>query len=90
MRFFVALLFGLLLALQVKLWFGEGGLLELHRLRAAIGRQEARNAGLQDRNERLTAEVIDLKAGLDAIEARARTELGMIRSDEVFYLVVGK
>jgi len=89
MRFFLALLSGLFMALQVKLWFGDGGLLELHRLHQAVIRQELRNAQIQARNERLTAEVIDLKNGLDAIEERARTELGMIRSDEVFYLLAG-
>lgn len=88
MRFLIALLLVLLLALQAKLWLGEGGLLELRELRGSVAERSEQLEQLKLRNQRLTAEVVDLKQGLDAIEERARTELGMIGENEVFYLVV--
>lgn len=88
MRFLIALLLVLLLALQAKLWLGEGGLLELRELRSSVAERSEQLEQLNLRNQRLAAEVVDLKQGLDAIEERARTELGMIGENEVFYLVV--
>jgi cell division protein FtsB len=88
MRFLIALLAVLLLALQAKLWLGEGGVLELRELRHTVVEREARLEQLARRNQQLAAEVADLQQGLDAIEERARTELGMIGRHEVFYLVV--
>lgn len=90
MRWLVAVLtLGLVLAgLQHRLWFGDGGLGELADLERRIGAQKAENARLAERNRSLDAEVQDLKTGLDAIEERARRELGMIRADETFYLLV--
>ena len=79
----------LLLLLQYRLWFGEGGVGDLLPLRERIARQEEENRRLAERNRRLRAEVRDLKAeGEEAIEERARSELGMIREDERFYQVV--
>lgn len=76
------------LGLQYPLWFGDGGALRLWRLEHEIAAQEAENARLRERNAALEAEVIDLKGGLEAIEERARAELGMIKKDETFYQVV--
>lgn len=78
----------LLLVLQYRLWFAEGGLVEVHRLKEQVAEQRARNERLRERNRALAAEVRDLKQGLDAVEARARSELGMVREGETFYQVV--
>ncbi|MCK0715567.1 cell division protein FtsB [Chromohalobacter sarecensis] len=75
--------------LQYHLWFGEGGVRELNHIRHRADVLEEKNDRLQARNDRLAAEVIDLKKGLDAIEERARSDLGMIRRDEQFFWVPG-
>ena len=81
----LAVLFALL---QYRLWVGDGSLAEVWRLNQAVDAQRAENEGLRDRNDALEAEVLDLKTGSEAIEERARSELGMIRDGEVFYQVV--
>jgi cell division protein FtsB len=78
----------LLAGLQYRLWLADGGLRDNRRLQRSVQRQEQENADLRRRNDRLEAEVEDLRAGGAAIEAHARTELGMIRKGETFYLVV--
>lgn len=84
----IALLVVLLGWLQYRLWLGQGGLMEVYRLRQQIEAQNTENLRLRERNAALEAEVRDLKQGLDAIEERARAELGMIRRDETFHQVV--
>lgn len=79
------ILFGLL---QYKLWLGEGGYTDVRRLEQRVAEQSAENDRLEQRNRELEAEVDDLRQGLDAIEERARSELGMIKNDEQFYQVV--
>ncbi|MFP4081027.1 MAG: cell division protein FtsB [Ectothiorhodospira sp.] len=88
MRWLTALLLALLLGLQYKLWIGEGGLLEVYELGRTLEQQRAENRDLQKRNAALEAEVRDLKTGLEAIEERARRDLGMIAEDEIFFQVV--
>lgn len=88
MRWLIALLVVLLIYLQYRLWVGDGSLAEVWRLRGAVAEQQAENARLQERNQALDAEVRDLKEGLEAVEERARSELGMIREGEVFYQIV--
>ena len=88
MRALTALLLALFLLLQYDLWVGEGSLATVWRLQNAIEAQRAENAELAERNRALEAEVTDLKKGLDAVEERARSELGMIRRGETFYRVV--
>ena len=83
-----ALLVLLLAWLQYRLWFGEGGVGEDTDLRAQVARQQAENLTLRQRAEALAAEVDALKAGGEAVEERARSELGMVRSGEVFYRVI--
>ncbi len=78
----------LLLALQWRLWEGEGGRQEVEALRVTVEKQRKENAALHVRNEALSAEVEDLRAGEAAIEERARAELGMIKPGEVFYRIV--
>ena len=83
---FVALALVLLIALiQNPLWFGKGGLLRVHELSAQVEAQKDTNIKLASRNAALDAEVQDLKQGYDAIEERARAELGMVKQDEVFF-----
>ncbi len=74
--------------LQNPLWFGKGGWLRVHDLETQVAAQREVNSGLRSRNDALMAEVRDLKQGYDAIEERARAELGMIRNDEVFFQVL--
>ena len=78
----------LIAALQYPMWLGKGGWLQVRELGRAVAAQRGVNAQLKARNEALDAEVRDLKTGYDAIEERARSELGMIRQDEVFYQVL--
>jgi len=80
----------LILAIQVPLWLGKGGWLRVWEVDAQVQAQRARNAQLEARNAGIAAEVRDLKQGLDAVEERARYELGMVRPDEVFFQVVEK
>ena len=88
MKTLIAALIIILALLQIKLWFGNGSLSEVWRFHQAIEIQEKENAALRERNQALNAEVQDLKQGLDAVEERARSELGMIKKDEVFYQVI--
>jgi len=88
MRVLFAILILLFLALQFRLWFGDGGLIEVHRLQQAVDAQKIQNAALKERNAALEAEVKDLKQGLAAIEERARSDLGMIKEGETFYQTV--
>ena len=88
MRWIVAILVVLFLLLQFKLWFGEGGFTEVARLEERVAVQVAENEQLQRRNNELQAEVEDLRERLDAVEERARSELGLIKEDEEFYQVV--
>ncbi len=78
----------LLALLQYVLWFGDGGVRDLWQLERQVAEQQSENERLTERNDALAAEVRDLKTGLEAVEARARLELGMIKEDEVFYQVI--
>jgi cell division protein FtsB len=88
MKALIAILIALLLLLQYKLWFGDGNLREVWQLQAAIEAQKKENDKLRERNAALEAEVQDLKQGLEAIEERARSELGMIKKGETFYQII--
>ena len=88
MRALLAILILLLAALQLKMWFGEGGFRDVQRLALRVEEQARENELLAQRNRELQAEVEDLRQGLEAIEERARSELGLIKQDEEFYQVV--
>ncbi|MFC1748595.1 cell division protein FtsB [Pseudomonadota bacterium] len=88
MKWIIAVLIIFLLALQYKLWVGHGSMAEVNRLQHAIEEQKTENKKLSERNDALSAEVKDLKQGYDAIEERARSELGMIKQDETFYQII--
>jgi len=87
-RSLLVVLLILLAMLQYKLWLGEGGFTDVKRLEQKVAEQEQENALLQQRNLELEAEVADLREGVEAIEERARSELGMVQEEEEFYLVV--
>jgi cell division protein FtsB len=85
----LTLIFVILIALlQYPLWLGKGSWLRVWDLNSKIAKQEEKNNSLKIRNDALDAEVRDLKSGSSAIEERARTELGMVKQDEVFYQVL--
>jgi cell division protein FtsB len=88
MKWLAAALLSVVLLLQYRLWLSGDGVRELSRLGESVEHQKAENAELEERNEQLVAEVADLKAGMAAIEERARSELGMIGRNETFYQVV--
>jgi len=88
MKTLVVILAILIILLQYRLWFGDGGLVEVWNLHHAVEGQKQENAALMERNKALEAEVRDLKQGLDAIEERARSELGMVKKDETFFQAV--
>lgn len=90
LRLLLVLLAGLLAFLQYRLWVGEGGSRSVARLDRQVQQQTRENAGLQQRNDALAAEVKDLKSadGGAAVEERARSELGMIKPGETFYRIV--
>ena len=85
MRALAAIFAVLILALQYPIWLGKGGWLRVRELDRQVEAQKKVNAGLATRNAALDADVRDLKQGYEAIEERARSELGMIRNDEVFF-----
>jgi cell division protein FtsB len=77
-------LISLLLVLQAQLWFGRGSLPDVMRLREVLKEQKQLNAAAQLANDRLSAELHDLKDGLEMVEERARAEIGMVKPNEVF------
>jgi len=82
------LLAALIVLVQYPLWLGKGGWLRVWEVDRQVDTQVGRNTSLERRNVALDAEVRDLKQGVDALEERARYELGMVRPDEVFFQVV--
>lgn len=88
MKNLIIVLLLLLAYLQYRLWVGEGGLLDVWELHREVEDQRQENARLRERNAALNAEVLDLKQGLQAIEERAREDLGMVKEGETFYQVV--
>ena len=77
-------LVALFVAMQYPLWFGKGGLLRVHEMERQVGAQRELNQKLEARNASQEAEVRNLKSGYEAIEERARYELGLVKDGEVF------
>jgi cell division protein FtsB len=88
MRFLPLILLALIVAIQYPLWLGKGSWLRVWEIDRQLTTQKEANARLQARNSAMDAEVRDLKQGYDAIEERARSELGMIKHDETFVQVL--
>jgi cell division protein FtsB len=90
MRAILILLVILLLTLQYRLWVGQGSWAQISALETEIEQQELVNQGLRERNSIVEKDVHALKNGMDAIEERARTDLGLIKEGETFYMFVDK
>lgn len=88
MRWILTLLIVIFIALQYRLWFGQGSWEQIISLERELEEQDLINQRLRDRNEVLENEVRDLKSGLESVEERARSELGLIKDGETFYLLI--
>ena len=88
MRALTIILIALIALLQYPLWLGKGSWLRVWKVNQQVEKQQIENSASQQQNDALRAEVRDLKQGNEAAEERARNELGMIKSDEVFYQVI--
>jgi len=88
MKLLAGVLGALILLIQIPLWFGKGGWFRAWELEKEVFKQQEKNQRLDVRNSGLAAEVKDLKTGTDAVEERARYELGLVRKDEVFVQIV--
>jgi cell division protein FtsB len=84
MRWITLALAALLVLVHAELWFGKGGVPRMVELQRKLAAQQVANDNARRRNEQLTAEVNDLKEGLEMVEEKARFELGMIKPDEIF------
>jgi cell division protein FtsB len=87
-KLLLAVLIVLLILLQYRLWFGTASIPKVVLLQSQLDKQRASNQSLDKRNQALAAEVRDLKSGRQAVEERARNELGMVKKGETFYQVV--
>ena len=87
-RLFLALALVVFIALQFRFWHGEHGLPALVEVSRQVAAYKELNADLERRNEGMRKEIRDLKSGHEAIEARARNELGMVKEGEIFYRIV--
>ena len=90
MRWTTVALASLLLVVQADLWFGKGNMPYVMSLRKQVDAQRSANATARERNERVAAEVSDLKEGLEMVEEKARAELGMVRPDEILVQVTAR
>lgn len=87
MRIMTIVLVVFLTLLQYRLWVGEGSVAQLVAVREQVALQQLENQRLAERNRLLSVEVVALQTGLEAVEEYARTELGMIKRDEEFFLM---
>ena len=87
-RFFIIILIAFFLMIQFDIWFKEDGFYRVKELEQMIGNQVEENKRLKLRNEQLEREIEELKSGTESIEEKARTDLGMIKEGEEFYLIV--
>ena len=90
LRWSTAALLALLVLVQAQLWLGGGGKPHVMNLQLQLGRQQAVNDEARARNTRLEAEVRDLREGLEMVEEKARSELGMVKPDEILVQVAAK
>jgi cell division protein FtsB len=88
MKWLITVLIVLLVGLQYRLWISEGSFSHRAALQQKIDKQRAENTRLRERNAVLAIEVEELKSGLDAIEERAREQMGMIKQGETFFMIV--
>ena len=83
-RLVTGLLLALLLVLQAQIWFGRGSVPNVRQMQLRLDEMSRQNQQAQGENERLATEVRDLKEGLDMVEEKARSELGMVKPNEIF------
>ena len=83
-RLVPAILIALLLIVHAQLWFGRGSIRNVSEMQKKLEAQKAANLQAQQANERLASEVRDLKEGLEMVEEKARSELGMVKPNEIF------
>ncbi len=88
MKIVIVLLLVLLVGLQYRLWFGRSNLFEVKHFEEIKREHIEENRRLSERNQALAAEVLDLKQGMEAIEEKARSEMGMIKHSETFYQII--
>lgn len=81
-------LLALFVALQFALWFGDKNLIDLYQLKRAIAHTQSKNTELRHQNDKLIAEVIDLKQGGVTLETLARQRYGLIKQNETFYQII--
>ena len=89
MKVLTLILAAFLLAIQAQLWFGKGGVARVVQLESALEKQDAANQSARARNDQIEAELRDLREGLEMVEEKARSELGMVKPDEIFVQIVG-
>jgi cell division protein FtsB len=87
-RWIILLLAMIFLFMQIKIWISKDGYQQMNNLQENVKIQNKNNAQLRIRNEKLKVEIQDLKVGIEAIEERARTDLGLIGKDEVMYIII--
>jgi cell division protein FtsB len=90
MKILAGVLSAFIVAIQYPLWLGKGGWMRVWEVDRQVEAQGAKNERLEIRNSALAADVRDLKQGTDAIEERARYELGMVKNDELFFQMPSK
>ena len=88
MRWLALAFIALIATLQYPMWLGKGGWLQVREFDRHLAAQKEANAKLKSRNDALDADVRDLKTGYEAIEERARNELGMVKQDEIFFQIL--
>ena len=87
LRFALVVLAVMLVLLQVRLWVSDDGFSAVDRMQTQVADQREENAALAERNQQLSAEVLDLKKGFSALEERARSDLGLVAPNETFYIL---
>lgn len=90
MRVLTLIMLGIVLLLQYRIWFGQYGASDLRQLRSDVSRQAASNEALKQRNQLLYADIEDLREAHEAIEERARNELGLVKPEETFFRLIVK
>lgn len=90
MRFLTLCMLCIFLLLQYRIWFGQNGVSEYRELHSEIQRQSESNATLKQRNQLIYADIRDLREARDAVEERARNELGMVKANETFFRLIAK
>lgn len=88
MRLLTVIIIGLVLVLQYRIWFGQHGLQDFRELQSDVARQETANESLEQRNQLIAADIDDLRNALEAVEERARNELGLVRPEETFFRLI--